>query len=69
MQNLMSIGHAAVTLQVDVPAVKSALDFVGAEPTLILDGVPHYLAAEVAAARFALLGKPSLRYRKARNDE
>ena len=64
MQNLISIGHAAVLLQVDVPAIKNALDFVGANPTLILDGVPHYLAGEVGAAKLAILGKPSLRFPK-----
>ena len=64
MQNLVSIGHAAVLLQTDVPAVKNALDFIGAEPTLVIDGVPHYLAAEVRGAGLALLGKPSLRFKK-----
>ena len=64
MQNLMSIGHAAVLLQTDVRGVKNALDFVGAEPTLWLDGVPHYNASEVAAAKLVLLAQPTLKFKE-----
>jgi hypothetical protein len=65
MQNLVSLGHAATLLQLDVPTVKRALEYVRAEPTLILNGVPHFLAEEVNTAKLAILGKPELRLGKA----
>lgn len=41
-QMLSSLGHIAVVAQLSVPCVKSMLDEIGAEPALILNGVPYY---------------------------
>jgi hypothetical protein len=49
-KHLETIGHACATLQASYGAVRRALAEVGAEPVLILNGLPHYAETDVERA-------------------
>ena len=54
-QHLESIGHLCQTFQRPYAAVRRALDEIGAQPAVVINGVPHYSgeAAERAGERLA----------------
>ena len=49
-KHLESIGHACTTLQASYGAVRRALEEVGAEPAMIINGVAHYAESDVERA-------------------
>ena len=46
-QHLETIGHACATLQAPYGTVRRALEEVGAEPAMVLNGIAHYREADV----------------------
>ena len=49
-QHLETIGHACATLQAPYGTVRRALEAVGAQPAMVLNGVAHYAEADVERA-------------------
>jgi len=46
---LASLGHMAVMAQLPVARVQAILAELGAQPMFVIDGVPHYLNADLGA--------------------
>ncbi len=49
-QHLETIGHACATLQASYGAVRRALEALGAQPAMVINGVGHYAEADVERA-------------------
>jgi hypothetical protein len=58
-QHLESVGHICASLQKPLGVIRRTLAELGAEPAMVLNGVPHYAEADVErlAERLAEAGR------------